>query len=247
MEILGETAHRPWPLPSGPWVMAQVWHDLLFAHWPIPVESARGAVPRGLELDTFEGRAWLGIVPFRMTGVRLRGTPPLPRISAFPELNVRTYVRRGDRPGVLFLSLDARNPIAVAIARAWFHLPYFRARMSCEREGDGIRYAHARTHAGAPAAELSGRYRPTGPTFHARAGTLEHWLVERYCLYTASKAGEVRRAEIHHHPWTLQNAEASFECNTMAQAHGLALPETAPLLHFARRQDVVVWNPTRTD
>src|SRR5882672_8440647 len=102
MEILGETAHRPWPLPRGPWVMAQAWHDLLFAHWPISVERMRAAVPRGLELDTFDGRAWLGIVPFRMTGVRVRWTPSLPRISAFPELNVRTYVRCGDRPGVLF-------------------------------------------------------------------------------------------------------------------------------------------------
>jgi uncharacterized protein YqjF (DUF2071 family) len=248
MEILGETAHRPWPLPRGPWVMAQVWHDLLFAHWPISVERMRAAVPGGLELDTFEGRAWLGIVPFRMSGVRLRWTPSLPRISAFPELNVRTYVWCGDRPGVLFFSLDARNPIAVAIARAWFHLPYFRARMSCDRAGDGeeIRYAHLRTHAGAPAAELSVRYRPVGPVFQARAGTLEHWLIERYCLYTAGNAGGARRAEIQHPPWSLQNAEASFERNTMASAHGFELPETAPLLHFARRQDVVVWNPIRT-
>jgi uncharacterized protein len=246
MGILDETAHRPWPLPRGPWVMAQVWHDLLFAHWPISVERMRAAVPRGLEVDTFEGRAWLGIVPFRMTGVRVRGTPPLPRISAFPELNVRTYVRFEDRPGVLFFSLDARNPIAVAIARAWFHLPYFRARMSCEREGEGIRYAHVRTHAGAPTAELSGRYGPRGASFHARPGTLDHWLIERYCLYTAPREGGVWRAEIHHPPWSLQLAEAEFDRDTMAQAHGFERPDAAPLLHFARRQDVVVWNPVRT-
>ena len=111
--------------------MAQSWNDLLFAHWPIPVATMRAALPVGLELDTFEDRAWLGIVPFRMSGVRLRGTPPLPWLSAFPELNVRTYAKIADRRGVFFFSLDARNALAIAIARAWFHLPYSRARMSC--------------------------------------------------------------------------------------------------------------------
>jgi uncharacterized protein YqjF (DUF2071 family) len=246
--------------------MAQVWHDLLFAHWPIPVGAMRAVVPSALELDTFEGKAWLGIVPFRMSGVRLRWTPPLPRLSAFPELNVRTYARLGDRPGVLFLSLDARNPLAVAIARAWFHLPYFRARMSFERERgpdgarDDVRYAHERTHAGAPEAALSGTYGPRGEVFSARPGSLEHWLTERYCLYAAPREshGRVARgadrsggsaavwsAEIHHPPWPLQAASASFERNTMAAAHGFALPEIAPLLHFSRRQDVVVWKPER--
>src|SRR5262249_47751716 len=100
MGRLGSTVHRPWPLPSAPWVMARVWHDLLSAPWPIAVDRMRAAVPPALELDTFDGRAWLGVVPFRMTGVRLRMTPPIPRLSAFPELNVRTYVRLDDRPGV---------------------------------------------------------------------------------------------------------------------------------------------------
>jgi uncharacterized protein YqjF (DUF2071 family) len=251
--------------------MAQVWHDLLFAHWPIPVDAMRDRVPSPLELDTFEGKAWLGIVPFRMSGVRLRWTPPLPRLSAFPELNVRTYAKLGNRPGVLFLSLDARNPLAVAIARAWFHLPYFRARMSCERESgpkstrdgahddgarDDVRYTHERTHAGAPEAAFSASYGPRGGVFAARPGTLEQWLTERYCLYAAPREGNARvgrsggsgavwRAEIHHPPWPLQAASASFERNTMAAAHGFVLPETVPLLHFSRRQDVVVWNPER--
>jgi uncharacterized protein len=227
------------------WIMAQVWHDLLFAHWPIPVETMRAAVPSSLEIDLFEGRAWLGIVPFRMSGVRLRWTPALPGLSAFPEMNVRTYVRLDDRPGVLFFSLDATNPIAVGVARAWFHLPYFSARMTCARDGDAIRYAHRRTHAGAPPAELSASYVPTGSVFHARPGTLEHFLTERYCLYAAPDARRVWRAEIHHPPWPLQPATAAIERNTMARAHGFELPADEPLLHFARRQDVVVWNPIR--
>jgi uncharacterized protein YqjF (DUF2071 family) len=233
MGIPHEAARRPW-------VMAQVWHDLLFAHWPIPVEAMRAAVPTSLELDLFDGRAWLGVVPFRMSGVRLRWMPALPWLSAFPELNVRTYVRLDDRPGVLFFSLDARNPLAVSIARSWFRLPYFRARMSCEREGEAIRYAHVRTHAGAPPAELVARYEPTGPVFQAQPGTLEHFLTERYCLYAAPDDRRVWRADIHHAPWPLQPAAATFERNTMA---GRLTGE--PLLHFARRQDVVVWNPAR--
>jgi uncharacterized protein YqjF (DUF2071 family) len=245
MGLQDEIAHRPWPMPSAPWVMAQVWHDLLFAHWSLPADRLRVKVPERLELDTFEGRAWLGIVPFRMSGVRLRLLPPLPGLSAFPELNVRTYVRHGDRPGVLFLSLDARSALAVAAARAWFHLPYFRARMSCEAEGGAIRYAHERTHAGAPPARLEGRYAPLGPVFRAALGTLEHWLAERYCLYSVASNGAIRRADIHHAPWPLQVATAAFAKNTMAEAHGLELPEEPPLLHFARRQDVVVWNPVR--
>jgi uncharacterized protein len=243
MKVLDDTAHRPWPLPAGPWVLAQVWHDLLFAHWPINPETMRERLPRAFELDTLDGRAWLGIVPFRMSGVRLRRTPPLCGLSAFPELNVRTYVKHRGRPGVWFFSLDAANRLAVAAARAWFRLPYFRARMSCTCDGDDVVYASVRTHAGAPEAALAGRYGPRGEVLRARSGTLEHWLTERYCLYALSRRGRVLRAEIHHPPWRLQPAEAVFERNTMAGAHGIELPASAPLLLFARRQDVVVWAP----
>jgi uncharacterized protein YqjF (DUF2071 family) len=225
--------------------MAQSWHDLLFAHWPIQPATLRAALPSGLELDTFEGRAWLGVVPFRMSGVRLRWSPPLPGLSAFPELNVRTYARIGDRPGVFFFSLDARSALAVAIARAWFHLPYFRARMSCVQDGETVRYAHARTDARAAGGALDVAYRPSGEVFLARAGTLEHWLTERYCLYAAEPDGRVWRADIHHRPWPLQPAEATFERNTVARAQGFELPPAEPLLHFARRQDTLVWRPKR--
>ena len=126
--VLKEVAHRLGPLPAGPWVMAQSWHDLLFAHWQVDAIVLGSLLPSQLQIDTFEGSAWLAIVPFRMTGVRLRGTPALPWLSVFPELNVRTYVTCDGQPGVWFFSLDAGNPLAVTIARAWFHLPYFRAR-----------------------------------------------------------------------------------------------------------------------
>ena len=243
--ILREVKHRPWAVPLGPWIMAQTWHDLLFAHWTAPAAMLRPLLPADLELDMFQEQCWVSVVPFWMSGVRLRGAPALPWLSAFAELNVRTYVVSSGKPGVWFFSLDAGNPIAVAIARAWFHLPYFRARMSLREEDGWIVYRSERTHRGAPFAELSCQYRPIDEVFQARPGTLEHFLTERYCLYAVNARGQIFRAEIHHPPWMLQMAEANVERNTMAAAAGIALPADPPLLHFARRQDVVVWRPRR--
>jgi uncharacterized protein YqjF (DUF2071 family) len=237
--------HAPPPLPPGPWVMHQTWHDLLFAHWPVPVAMLRPLIPASLDIDTFDGTAWVGVVPFHMTGVRLRGTPPLPAIGAFPELNVRTYVLpRGEtekKPGVWFFSLDAGNPVAVAAARWSFHLPYFNARMSVAVNDEGVRYASHRTHRGAPPADLIATYRPIAPVSFSEPKTLAHWLTERYCLYTTNRRGRLFRGDIHHRQWPLQAAEAEFTTNTMAAAHSITLPDVAPLLHFARRQDVHCW------
>ncbi|MGH9775717.1 MAG: YqjF family protein [Candidatus Acidiferrales bacterium] len=237
-----DASHRPWPLPAARWVMEQTWHELLFAHWPLPASVLRPLIPEPLTIDTFDGQALLGVVPFRMSGVRVRGLPALPGLSAFPELNVRTYVTRDDRPGVWFFSLDAGNSIAVAAARAWFHLPYFRARMSLENLCGEILYRSLRTHRGAPPAEFRGRYRPAGEVFAAAHGTLEYFLTERYCLYAAHRE-KILRADIHHPLWPLQLAEAEFELNTMAATLGIALPAAPPLLHFASRQHVLVWPP----
>jgi uncharacterized protein YqjF (DUF2071 family) len=224
--------------------MAQRWHDLLFAHWPVPAAELQHLIPARLTIDTFNGHAWLAVVPFRMSGVRLRGTPAVPWLSAFPELNVRTYVKCEGRPGVWFFSLDAGNPLAVAIARAWFHLPYFRARMRCSNRDGWIEYISQRAHNGAVAAALEGRYRPVGPVIFPGPGTLEYFLTERYCLYTLDSKRQLIRGEIHHPPWPLQTAEAQFVRNTMAEAAGVLLPAGKPLLHFAKRQDVIVWRPS---
>ena len=237
------TAHRPWPLPTRPWIMAQSWHDLLFAHWPIDPVLLRPHIPAALQIDTFDAQAWIAVVPFHMSGVRLRATPALPWLSAFPELNVRTYVVVDRKPGVWFFSLDAQNPVAVAAARAWFHLPYFHARMHCEDRKGWIHYASERTHRGAHPAILHAKYRPKGEAFESQQGTLEHFLTERYCLYAADSHGRLSRGEIHHQPWQLQIAEAQFKKNSMTEAAGITLPVAEPLLHFARRQDVVVWGP----
>jgi uncharacterized protein len=248
MEMLKHTAHRPWPLPRGPWIMKQVWHDLLFAHWPVPTDALRPLIPAALAIDVFGGRAWMGVVPFRMSGVWMRGTIAIPGLSRFPELNVRTYVVRDGKPGVWFFSLDAANALAVWGARTAFHLPYFLAEMCCEENAGGIRYRSHRMDRKARNASLEANYRPAGEVFTALPGSIEHFLAERYCLYTADKKGRILRCEIHHAPWPLQPAEASFQENTMAAAAGIAIPNGPPeLLHFSRRQEVVVWAPRRLE
>jgi uncharacterized protein YqjF (DUF2071 family) len=244
MEILKHTAHRPWPLPHGPWIMKQGWHDLLFAHWAVPVDLLRPLIPRALEIDTFGGQAWVGVVPFRMSGVRMRGTPAIPGLSRFPELNVRTYVVRDGKPGVWFFSLDAANAVAVWGARTFFHLPYFLATIRCTEYAGWIRYQSERKDRRGSAASLRARYRAGGEIFHAQPGSIEHFLAERYCLYTADEKGRVIRCEIHHPPWALQLAEAELQENTMAAAAGIAIADVKPeLLHFSRHQEVLVWAP----
>ncbi len=240
-DILNITAHRPWPMPSSPWVMTQTWNDLLFAHWPVSAATVRDRIPNGFELDEFDGQAWLGIVPFYMTNVSPRGVPNLPWISEFAELNVRTYVRVGGDPGVYFFSLDAANPVAVGIARSMMHLPYYTATMNVESKDGWIHYQSRRSTSSGSAADFLGRYRPTGDAQPPVAGTLEYFLTERYCLFTVDGSFHACRLDIHHPPWPLQSAEAEISVNTMADASGIRLPTMAPLLHFSKRQDMVGW------
>jgi uncharacterized protein len=220
--------------------MGQTWEDLLFAHWRVPVDRLRRVVPTELPLDSFDGSAWIGITPFLVRGLRLRLVPPIPFVSRFPELNVRTYVTVGGRPGIHFLSLDAASWLAVVGARRAFRLPYFRARMAHERTDGVVRYDSRRISPDGEPARFRGSYRPRGDAFEAAPGSLESFLTERYCLYTLDEQLRVHRADIQHPPWPLQLAEADIEENTMAEPFGLAL-EGEPLLHYARRQDVVVW------
>ena len=217
--------------------MAQSWHDLLFMHWPLPAATVRALVPKQLDLDLWDNKAWVAVVPFWMSGVRARGSPAIPGLSQFPELNVRTYVRYGGKPGVYFFSLDAGSLPAVWAARALYHLPYFHARMSARSEGEDVAYSSERVGSGA---QFRGHYRPNSAIKLRRKGTIESWLTERYCLYTEHR-GRVYIGEIHHAPWPLQNASAEIECNTVAVAAGIELPDSSPLLHFARRIDVLIW------
>lgn len=199
-------------------------------------------LPPELPPDTFDGMAWVGVVPFWMSGIRRRGLPPIPGLSSFPELNVRTYVTIGERPGVYFFSLDASNWPAVWAARRFFHLPYFHAQMKSESVAGAIHYQASRT--GVPFAAFRGKFQPTSGVRLRAPATLEHWLTERYCLYTTF-AGDIYRGDIHHQPWPLQDAEAEIEVNTMAAAAGIALPNSPPVLHFARKLEVAIWPLSR--
>jgi uncharacterized protein YqjF (DUF2071 family) len=218
--------------------MAQTWRDLLFAHWRVPVEALRPHVAPALPIDTFDGSAWLGITPFEVSDLRPHGLPPVPRLSRFPELNVRTYTTLDGKPGIWFFSLDADSAAAVAGARLTYRLPYFRAAMEIERLEGGVRYHSERR--GDRRAALRASYSPSGPVEPPAPGTLAHWLTERYCLYAVGRRGEILRAEIHHPPWPLQPAVATVQENTMAP---IELPAAEPLLHFSHRQDVLIWPP----
>jgi uncharacterized protein len=270
-------ANRSYPPPSQdaaggvrPWIMAMDWRDLLFMHWRIAPGLLRPFIPAQLDLETWDGDAWLGIVPFEMSGTRLRLMPPIPGLSRFPELNVRTYVRPISGPerekpggggGVWFFSLDATSRAAVEAARIGFGLSYFRASMSIAREPavsgeDWIVYRHdrrddnRRLRYGTPRAvhaQFQARYRPVGPVEFASPGSLESFLTDRYRLYAWSRrgGGGIVKGEIHHPPWPLQPAEAAITRNTMAEWLGIEVRAGSPLLHFSRFVKVAAWWPQR--
>jgi uncharacterized protein YqjF (DUF2071 family) len=219
--------------------MGQTWRRLLFAHWKVRADELRQHVPRPLEVDTFDGAAWLAVTPFVLTGLRARATLPPPLLSAFPELNVRTYVVYGDKPGIMFFSLDAASRLAVLAARRFYRLPYFYARISERRHREQIRYESRRQDGKGGDAAFRARYFSRGAPVPAEPGSLDAFLTERYCLYIVDERTPFR-AEIHHPPWQLEPAEGEIELNTMPPP-GLALLDQQPLLHFAERQDVLIW------
>jgi uncharacterized protein len=247
LDTLSVVGHRPFPLPTRPWQMTQRWRDLLFAHWPIPAQTIAPLIPAGLEVDTFDQSAWVGVVPFWMDRVKLRGIPKIPGASRFPELNLRTYVREQNtnRTGVYFFSLEAANPLAVCMARLFFRLPYHWAKMSIEARGDREFTYQSDRLLSAQAVRFRAKYRGLGQMRmleQSRPGTIEYFLTERYCLFTSDRDGQLLRGDIHHKPWPLEAAEAEIEVNDLPSAYGIALPETAPLLHYSRELAVYIWS-----
>ncbi|WP_424951187.1 YqjF family protein [Deinococcus sp.] len=238
------------PTPTRPWALHMRWLELCFMHWAVDAATLSERLPTGVELDTYQGRAYLGVVPFRMEGIRPRLAPSVPGLSAFPELNLRTYVKVNGVPGVWFFSLDAAQKVGVRLARTFFHLPYMDARMWMRRRatkgrGEVMEYASLRTHAGEAPARFAAAYRPVGEVFTARPGSLEDWLTARSVLYSADRRGQVFRGDIHHVPWPLQRAEADIRVNTMAEQIGMAL-KGEPHLLYSERLDVRAWLIVRT-
>ena len=240
-KALDEIDHRPWPLPpEREWIMGQTWENLLFAHWRVPADQLRPVVHPDIPIDTFDGSAWIGVTPFTVTGLHVRGTPPPPALANFHEINVRTYATIDGKPGIYFFSLDAASRVAVATARKAYRIPYFHARIEVDASERTISYHHQRIADDGPSAAFEARYRPTGEKYEAEPGSFEHWATERYCLYTLDDEHRLHRGDIHHPPWPLQPAMAEIEHNTMAEPIGIEL-RGEPILHLAKVQDVLFW------
>jgi uncharacterized protein YqjF (DUF2071 family) len=242
---LEQVDHRPWPVPEGRWNLRQQWLDLLFAHWPIDATVLKPLVPEGVEIEEYGGTSWVGVVPFRMTGVMFRGLPDLPWLSAFPELNLRLYVRHGGRSGVWFLSLDAPNLVAVLAARFRYGLPYHWSKVE-HRAHDGADADYpftmtAECGRAQPPLRFRASYGPAGAVFRAKPGSLEHFLTERYCLFTRGRGGKILRVDVHHEPWPLQPGRAEVDAGDLLRPFGLGLPECAPHLLFSSGVRVVSW------
>jgi uncharacterized protein YqjF (DUF2071 family) len=226
--------------PSGMPLMRQYWGKLLFIHWPIDAALLRPLIPAQLSIDTFEGNAWIGVVPFTMWGIRASFLPPIPGTSAFHELNVRTYVHCKGVPGVWFFSLDAASRLAVWGARTFYHLPYFNAQMSLRQEGNTIEYqSQRRDDRGAPA-DLNAAWTIGEPLAQGRPGSLEFFLTERYCLYSHHRE-QLYRSRIFHQPWPLRSATLDRYQSTMVESIGIDEPKGEPLLHYAASIAVDIW------
>ncbi len=222
--------------PAGWPLMHQTWGKLLFIHWPIPAELLRPKTPPQLEIDTYEGQAWIAITPFTMWNIRPSFFPPLPFLSQAHELNVRTYVYHGRVPGVWFFSLDINHALAVPLARTLYHLPYFKACINMTQQGDSIDYRLRRD----ATMQFDAKWSCGASLAESKPDSLEYFLTERYCLYSA-RGGDAYRARIWHELWPLQSAKLDDLRSTMIESHGLPTPQGPPLLHYSNRIDVEIW------
>jgi len=250
--------------PDGLPLMHQNWGKLLFMHWAIDAELLRPLIPKDLSIDTFDGAAWIGEVPFTMWGIRASFLPPIPGTTAFHELNVRTYVHCNGVPGVWFFSLDAAHSLAVWGARTFYHLPYFNADMRLTQQGTSIEYSSTRSDSltygeffageaadipaaassdsgrNYPRAELNASWTIGEPLPRASPGSIEFFLTERYCLYSLH-CGRLYRSRIFHEPWPLRKATLNSRRSKMIESLGIAAPRESPLVHYAEKIAVDIW------
>ncbi|MGG1661069.1 YqjF family protein [Brevibacillus sp. NRS-1366] len=230
------------PFQKPGWIMTQTWEHLLFIHWAVSPEALRGLIPNELEIDTYDGKAWIGILPFLLSGVRIRRMPTVPYTSAFPEINVRTYVKTKQKSGIYFLSLDASNPLITSIAKRWYRLPYFLADMQFATTMNRIEFESRRLRGNGQSVVFSGSYEPIGLPIHVKKGTLEHWLTERYTLFCqCGRSNQIFYADVYHEPWVLQQTKAQIRENTMTQRLSIPLGEQPDLSFYARGVQSYVW------
>ncbi|MFE4708698.1 YqjF family protein [Peribacillus simplex] len=246
MNLLDDNAHRPWPIPSKKWIMRQPWRNLLFTHWPIPAETLRPHIPLHLEIDTFDGYAWLGVILFVMEGIYPRGLSSVSLTPKFSEINVRTYVQCDGKPGIFFMSLDVEDWASYIIAKKWFRLPYHSAQISLEKKGQTFHCQSIRKGKTNTPIRFNAKYAPIPEVYFPEKGTLDHWLTERYCLYSTDNGVNIYCGEIHHRPWPLQKVEAEICTNTLFTPFNFDLTEVKPLFHFSKGVDTLIWNIKKT-
>ncbi|HWO97815.1 MAG TPA: DUF2071 domain-containing protein [Bacillus sp. (in: firmicutes)] len=242
MSLLKDVNHRPWPLPSKRWIMRQTWSNLLFLHWPIPPETLRPYIPPSLQIDTFDRSAWLGIVVFVMDGIYPRGLSTVSVTPKFPEINVRTYVHCNGKPGVYFMSLDVADRASLTIAKRWFRLPYHSAQMSFQKEGQTFHCQSIRKGKTKAPIRFDGKYTPLSEAYFPEKESLDHWLTERYCLYSTDHRANIYCGEIHHRPWPLQKAATDICINTLFSPFNFNLDGINPISHFSIGVDTLIWN-----
>ncbi|WP_082232190.1 YqjF family protein [Halobacillus massiliensis] len=236
-EILSTTEHRDSPLPKGPWIFSQRWDHTLFMHHSVKNEALTPLLPEGLELDTYNGKAWITVLPFLVSGMHFRLTPKIPYLHHFLELNVRTYVKRNGLPGIYFFSLDAEKLLDVLGARMTT-LPYYYADMRMHRNEDSFHYYSRRR--GKSGAFLEGSWQIGAEAYYPEKGSLASWLVERYYLFTPIR-NEIYTVGVHHLPWSLQDAEGHFETHNLLPVSPSSLSGGQMLFHYAESRRVVFW------
>jgi uncharacterized protein len=249
-EFLVRTSHRLRPLPIGRWKMTQRWNDLLFVHWPVPVTAIAHLLPAGLQVDTYQGSAWVGVIPFWLDRVKFSNGVRLPTASGIPALNLRTLVRdeKTKTPGTYVFSLDNSDLMTVLLGRGLYHLPYHWADMCFEQKSERDFTLSSRRRFARHPVQFQVRYRGLGPSrklAEARAGSFESFLMDRNCLFSCNRQRELLRSNLHHIAWPLEDAEALIERNDLASAAGISLPRQEPVLHYMRRLAVYIWPAER--
>jgi uncharacterized protein YqjF (DUF2071 family) len=235
-----EVEQRPYPLPDTPWIMKQTWNNMLFTHWPVPTDFLKVSIPAQLDIDTWRGTAWIGVIPFHVYNTRLHGMPRFPFYHSYLELNVRTYVTYKGIPGIYFFSLDANKWPAVIGGAISAFLPYKYARMQMTLKDPIVHYTSRRQHPGSPNETFQVMYKQSSTIYLPNEGSMEHWLFERYCLWTTlGKA--LYRGDIHHDRWRITKAEAALRHNTMASFLPRHFFQNEPLFHFSGKKNVFIW------
>ncbi|MCH1481813.1 MAG: DUF2071 domain-containing protein [Candidatus Poseidoniaceae archaeon] len=223
--------HLPFPMPKRRHTLDQEWRFLTFMHWRVDIEKLRPHVPKGLEIDTFEGYAYIGLVPFMMKHVRPSWFVSTPGISNFPEFNIRTYVKKDGIAGVFFLTLEAKSLVTCNFAPRTYGLPYRYAKGSVKKIGENWNWNSSRNHG---LFKLAGTTEVIGEQMQAQPGSLEEFLFERYSLYTSHK-GSLRRGYTHHNKWKFQLAKVDLTENSLTESFNLGIeqPLTPELVHYS--------------